>query len=133
MIDLPAKIKSSRLLIQVVRYGVNCGVSLGVKLVLVQLLFFVMDEQIAYAVVQVPQFLFSYYLHSKQTFRTPMSYTGMGRYLRVVVVFQILDYLVFTLAFSQLGIHSMISVIIATVVIFVVRFFFVRRGFLVKN
>ncbi len=133
MADLLNRFFSNQLVRQGLRYAVNCGISLGVKLALVKLLFLAMDEQIAYAVVQIPIFVFSYYLHSKRTFLTPMSVGGMFRYLRVMVVFQIIDYAVFTLAFSKLGIHSMLSVLIATIIVFVVRFLFVRRGFYSEN
>ena len=129
MTSIVVKFISSDVVRQVFRYGLNCGLSLGVKVLLSHLFFLFLSEQVAYAVVQVPLFLFSYFLHATRTFKTGLSWGGMFSFLRVVIVFQLLDYGVFTLAFSKFHIQSTLSVLIATLVIFVVRFYFVRRGF----
>jgi len=129
MTNIGKKFPTSGVIRQVFRYVLNCGVSLGVKVLLSHLFFLFMSEQIAYAVVQIPLFLFSYFLHATRTFKTELSWVGMFAYLRVVFVFQLLDYGVFTLAFSKFEIQSTVSVLIATLVIFIVRFYFVRRGF----
>lgn len=118
------RVRSAELL----RYGGGSLVMLAVKLAVMQLALLALGEVAAYALVQVFVFLGSYAWHSRMTFGTRFSWASLGRYLRTMVVFQTLDWLVFTVIFTRYGIDSTLVILISTAVVFVLRFLFVRRS-----
>jgi len=118
--------------LELVRYAGGSLVMLGVKLALMQLFLRFSTELAAYCLVQVFVFLGSYLLHSRLTFGTPLSWASLRAYLRTMVVFQALDYLVFAVIFTRFAIAPSYVILMATGVVFVLRFVFVRRSLLAR-
>jgi len=110
------------------RYAGGSGVMLLLKLALMQAAVLVLAEVPAYAVVQVAIFFASYAWHCRFTFGARFSGRGMGRYLRTMVVFQTLDWVLFSVIFTRFGINSTLVILASTAVVFVVRFIYVRRS-----
>ncbi len=110
------------------RYSMSCLLSLGIKLILFELLSYQWGEQLAYGLVQIPVFFSSYYLHSANSFQTPMNWRSVWNYLKVGILFQALDVLVFSIAFQYFNIHDQVSVFLATSLMFVVRYFWIKRA-----
>ena len=120
---------ASRIIPQGLRYAINCGISLLFKIALFELALFAVREEIAYGLIQIFVFLFSYLLHSKSSFQTNLSLKNIWEYFKVVVIFQILDYLIFVIVFAHFGISSHLSILITTAILFFLRFLMVRRAF----
>ena len=113
---------------ELARYAAGSGVMLLVKLLLMQAALLVASPVPAYALVQVFVFLGSYVLHSKVTFGTPFGWGSLGRYLQTMIVFQALDWILFTVIFTRWRIDSSLVILVSTAVVFVLRFVFVRRS-----
>ncbi|MEZ4387111.1 MAG: hypothetical protein R3D98_05960 [Candidatus Krumholzibacteriia bacterium] len=115
---------------QFLRYAAGSAVMLGLKLLLMQEAVGWLREVPAYAAVQVAVFFASYAWHSRVTFAARFSRGGLGRYLRTMVGFQALDWLLFSVIFTRLGVESNLAILTSTAVVFVVRFVCVRRSLL---
>ena len=102
--------------------------TLGFKLALMQLFLLFSDALLAYGLVQVFVFLGSYALHRKITFRTSFGWRSLRDDLRTMVVFQALDYVVFAVIFTRFTIDSTDVILMATGVVFLLRYLFVRRS-----
>ncbi len=113
---------------EVLRFISTSGAMLALKICLMQLFLLVLTELPAYAVVQVWIFAASYLSHSFWTFRQPLGWRAMARFFQTIVVFQTLDYLVFSFLFTRYAINSTVVILLASAVVFVARFFFVRRA-----
>jgi putative flippase GtrA len=120
---------SSRIIPQGLRYAINCGISLLFKIALFELTLLIVREEIAYGTIQILVFFFSYLLHSKSSFKAKLSLKAMWEYFKVLVIFQILDYLIFVIVFAYFGISSHLSILIATLILFFLRFLMMRRAF----
>jgi len=112
---------------EILHYGAGSLLMLAAKIGLMQGAIALLSELTAYAVVQVLVFVGSYLLHARITFDVRLSLRGLLTYLRTMIVFQTLDWLVFAVAFTRLGIDSVPAILTATAVVFVIRFLFVRR------
>jgi hypothetical protein len=115
-------------ILELLRYAGGSLVMLGFKLALMQLFLLLSGELLAYCLVQIFVFLGSYALHSKLTFRTRFGWRSLRDYLRTMVVFQALDYVVFAVIFTRFAIDATYVILMATGVVFVLRFLFVRRS-----
>ena len=62
------------------------------------------------------------------TFGTPFGWGSLGRYLQTMIVFQALDWILFTVIFTRWRIDSSLVILVSTAVVFVLRFVFVRRS-----
>lgn len=113
---------------ELLRYGGGSLLMLAIKIGLMQVALLVLTEVPAYALVQVGVFFISYLLHSRFTFDTKLGWTSLWRYLRTIIVFQILDWGVFTVIFTRYRIDANVVILIGTAVVFVLRFIFVRRS-----
>jgi hypothetical protein len=111
---------------QMVRYGVNCGLVLGVKLVLIVALSPWLAPAISYLLIHVVTFFLSYAIHTRHTFRTAFSGAGMVNYLMAVAGFKLFDYLLFNLLVAW-EFNAPFSVILASAIEAVARFLVVRR------
>lgn len=114
---------------QFLRYAVIALTILGLKLALTHAFLFLVSPLLSYALTQVFVSVASYLGHARFTFHRPLRWHGFLTYLRVLVVFQILDYLTFAFFLTALGIRTTGSILVATGVIFLLRFIFVRRNF----
>ena len=112
---------------ELLRYAGGSLLMLACKLGLMQLFVLFSREVVAYGLVQIFVFLGSYTLHSKVTFRTRFGWRSLLEYLRTMVVFQGLDYLIFAVVFTRYQIESTYVILMATGVVFLLRFIFVRR------
>lgn len=110
------------------RFGGTSLIMLAAKLLLMQVALLIAGEIVGYALVQVVLFFASYVLHSRFTFGTPFSWRSLGRFFRTISLFQLLDWLLFTVIFTQLGIDANLVILVCTVVVFVLRYLFVRRS-----
>jgi putative flippase GtrA len=110
------------------RYVAGSGVMLALKLALMQLAVRLLAAVPAYALVQVAIFFASYAWHCRFTFGARFSRAGLGRFLRTMVVFQALDWLLFSVIYTRFGLDSNLVILLSTAVVFVVRFVFVRRS-----
>jgi hypothetical protein len=113
---------------QFLRYSANSGVALGFKLAAMALLTPLMHPSIAYAVVHVLMTFVSYGLHARLSFASERSWRGFFRFLRAVIGIKLLDYLTFNIMFAYLEVKALLSVVLATAVIFVARFFVIRKA-----
>lgn len=129
MREFVKKLISSRIIPEGLRYAINCGISLLLKITFFELISLMVREEIAYGLVQIFVFFFSYLLHSKASFNARLSFKTMWEYFRVLVIFQILDYLIFVIVFSYFGISSHLSILVATFILFFSRFIMMRRAF----
>lgn len=116
-------------LFELARFGLTAVVMLGLKLGLTHGLLPWLHPLAAYLIVQVILTGISYALHARFTFRQQHSLRSFSRYARVIVLFQILDYLLFAVLLEWLQWDTTFSILSATVVIFLVRFLAVRRSF----
>lgn len=122
-----AKITKSQML-EFLRYGTNSVVVLCFKLLLVWLLTLWLNAYWAYFWTHICVFLFSYTIHSKYSFRSEMTLSSLKRYFLAVIAIKIFDYLIFAVAFTYFQITALASVIVATLVIAVMRFFLARSA-----
>jgi len=111
------------------KYGLNSGVILGIKLSLMWILIGFLQEELAYLVVHLIIFFTAYLIHARFSFAVRVTRQNLGSYFRAVIYIKIIDYLIFAVAFRLLQIDAMISVIIATAIIFLIRFVLVKRSF----
>jgi hypothetical protein len=125
---LPARDRLIAHLLELVRYGGGSLLVLGVKIGLMQLAMLALDELPAYALVQVGVFAVSYLLHSRFTFGTELNWSSAWRYGQTLVVFQLLDWIIFAVIFTRYRIDSTVVILIGTVIVFLLRFVFVRRS-----
>ena len=109
-------------------YGAGSLLMLAFKLGLMRLFLLFSQELLAYCLVQIFVFLGSYVWHSRVTFRIGLSWRRMREYLRTMVVFLGLDYVVFAVIFTRFAIGSTYVIFMATGVVFLLRFVFVRRS-----
>lgn len=115
-------------LMRFIRYGINSACVLGIKLLLAVGLMRVLDAYAAYFIVHIIVFFVSYYIHSRHSFSIRMSWRSMKRYFWAVIAMKLLDYVVFVLAFGYFKITAIESIILATLVIAVIRFFVAQRA-----
>jgi hypothetical protein len=114
--------------VELVKYGAGSLLMLAFKLGLMQLFLLFSRELVAYCLVQIFVFFGSYLWHSKVTFRIGLSWRRMVEYLKTIIVFLGLDYFVFAVIFTRYLIASTYVIFMATGVVFMLRFVFVRRS-----
>jgi len=113
---------------ELARYGFSCGLVLALKLGVMALCLQVMSPLPGYVVVHVVTFLGSYLVHTTISFAgAERSWRSMGRYLQSVLAFKLLDYLVFSVVLVAFDVQAMLSVVIASMAILLLRFLVVRR------
>src|SRR5687768_8122767 len=110
------------------RFVANAGVVLAVKLAGVALLTPYMHAAVAYALIHVVTVLLSYVLHAFISFKGTASFRDFWQFLKAVLAVKIADYVVFNVLFTYFEIRALSSVVLATAVIFVVRFITIRRA-----
>jgi len=111
------------------KYGLNSGVILAIKLCLMWILLGFLKEELAYFVVHLVIFFTAYLIHAKFSFAVQLTKQNLGSYFRAVIYIKLIDYLIFAVAFRFLQLDAMISVVIATAIIFLIRFVLVKRSF----
>lgn len=114
---------------ELVRYALNSGLILCFKLSAMWLVTKALDPFVAYALVHVVVVIAAYLLHARVSFAAQLSFAGFGAYFRTVVIFKVLDYAVFSVAFARLHFDVPWAIILSTVCIAGVRFLTVRRLF----
>jgi len=110
------------------RFAANAGVVLAVKLLGLALLTPYIHASIAYALIHVVTVLLSYVLHAFVSFKGTASVRDFFQFLKAVLAVKLADYVVFNVLFAYLEIKALSSVVLATAVIFVVRFLTIRRA-----
>jgi putative flippase GtrA len=114
---------------ELLRFGLTALLMLALKLGLTHLFARGLHPLGAYLLVQAILTLVSYAAHARFTFRQARSWATFLRYARVIVLFQALDYLIFAVLLAGFAWNTTGSILAATVVIFLLRFFAVRRSF----
>ena len=117
----------ARLFGQMLRYGLNCGVVLVVKLLLTAAITIWLTPVIAYLCVHVVTFFVSYAIHARATFGVAYSWAHVRKYFSAVIGFKLLDYLVFTVLLSAFHIDAILCVVLASVAVMLLRFMVVRK------
>lgn len=117
------------LLGEFVRFALNAGVVLGLKVVGVALLTPYLHASIAYALIHVFTVLASYLLHLYVSFRgQKATLSDFFQFLKAVIGIKIADYVVFNVLFTFFEIKAMSAVVLATAGIFFLRFVTIRRA-----
>lgn len=111
----------------IAKYGLNCALVLGAKVLLTKGLEQGMHALAAYSIVHVFTVFFSYYLHAKNTFRAPLSWGRFFIFLKTVLIFKVFDYLIFSLVFVAWNIQSEWAISIATLAVFLLRFTAIKK------
>lgn len=111
------------------KYAANCSVVLLSKLAITKFFSLVVSAPSAYLITHFFTFFISYEIHRGSTFAAKRSRENLFAYFKTVIAFKALDYFIFTVLFVRYDIAASVSIIAATILIFLVRFFFVRRVF----
>ena len=117
----------------IIWYAFNCGIVLATKLLATAALVRLTGAQLAYGLVHVGIAVGAYVLHARGSFNVALSWSSFFAYLRAVLGFKVLDYLVFTVAFGFFEVHALVSVTLATFVIFSLRYSVVRHALVTRH
>lgn len=107
---------------QFFRFSVGGLINICSKILLVSLFGLFVPPFINYLLTQIVILFFSYFYHSKITFRSPISRSHFIKFTQCVMGLKILDYMLFTASvyvFQQQNTHA---VIIASVAVFFLRY-----------
>lgn len=118
---------------QGLRYAVSGAIVLGVKIAMATGLGYWLTPVIAYLFVHAIIFVVSYVIHSKFTFGSPLSKSGMGKYFKAVALIKAVDFLVFACLSTSLGIATPVGIVIASVLAIVIRFVLIRNALFVSS
>ena len=119
--------KAKSTAVEFIRYAAVCGFVLGVKTGLTWLMAMALPAMIAYLIVHVIIFFVSYVSHCRVTFRTTGGTRKIRDYFLSVIGFKVADYLIFAVAFKAFHLNSVLSVLVASAGVMVVRFIVVRK------
>ncbi len=121
--------KYSKHIKELIKFGFSSGIVLVFKLCLSWVLLKFVFAELAYGIVHVIVFFFSYFTHSRLTFKSPMSFKGAYKYFLAVILFKVLDYSLFVVAFRYFEVKELWSIVLATMFVTVFRFLVVRSTF----
>lgn len=114
------------------KYGLSCSFVLISKIALTACFMTFLTGSFAYLLTHVLTFFISYETHTRFSFTVEKSELSLLKYFRTVIFFKVLDFLTFSVVFEHLKINAPISIIIASGLIFIIRFVFVKKA-LVHN
>ena len=114
---------------ELARYAASCGFVLATKILITWVLLRFAQAQVAYFLAHIVVFFVSYLTHATFSFRATFSTGSLWSYFKAVIGFKIIDYLVFTVLFTALGIEALWAVGLATISVALFRFVAVRKSF----
>lgn len=121
--------KLARLGVQGARFTAVSLSLLLVKIGLTEFLSQYMSGYWAYAIVHIVIFISSFLLHGNLTFKGQAGWKQFAAFTRAVMGIKVVDYLLFSVLYGKAFKGAGWSALLASVIIFVVRFFAVRSVF----
>lgn len=120
-----------------IKYGIGCSFSIIIKITLTNLFVhaLLVPAKYSYLLVHIILTFFSFFFHTKITFKRDVSIKLFQEYCLSVIAFKIIDYLIFLLGIKMLETylapilpisllsHTIsLSILLSTMLIFLVRF-----------
>lgn len=91
------------------------------------------EALVAYSLVHVAVFFLSYFLHVGFTFKQKHTLKSLKIYFKTVLGFKLLDYFVFAVVFTGFEVSSKFAIVLATGILFLLRFGVLRLRFSPKE
>lgn len=114
-------------LTQLIKYTTGSATVLGVKLLSTWIFIKFFEPRIAYLFVHFVIFFASYFYHVGITFKQAYSLASLKNFTKAVIGIKVLDYIIFSILFAYLDIQALLAVFLATLIIFTLRYFALKK------